>query len=169
MTDATVDDIEGGGGTKKKMSGKKLILFVALPAVLLLAGGGAAAFFLLGGAKHDEHGEHGAATKVEAPKEVVFFDLPEMLVNLNTAGRQTHYLKLQVALELNTPTAVPQVEKLLPRVVDGFQVFLRELRLEDLNGSTGMMRLKEELLIRINAALPDVVVEDVLFKEMLVQ
>ena len=109
-------------------------------------------------------------------KEVVFFDLPEMLVNLNSSGRQTNYLKLTVSLEIDDPLAVERLEKLverleklLPRIVDNFQVYLRELRVEDLSGSAGVYRLKEELLARVNAAVEPINVTDVLFKEMLVQ
>ena len=32
----------------------------------------------------------------------VFFDLKEMLVNLNTGGRKSHYLKISVSLEVDT-------------------------------------------------------------------
>jgi len=57
----------------------------------------------------------------------------------------------------------------MPRIIDNFQVYLRELRLEDLRGSAGMYRLREELLTRVVAAAQPVRVKDVLFKEMLIQ
>ena len=57
----------------------------------------------------------------------------------------------------------------MPRIVDNFQVYLRELRLEDLRGSAGLYRLREELLSRVNIAAQPAQVNDVLFKEMLVQ
>ena len=46
---------------------------------------------------------------------------------------------------------------------------LREMRVEDLSGSAGIYRLREELLDRVNVAARPVVVNDVLFREMLVQ
>jgi flagellar FliL protein len=46
---------------------------------------------------------------------------------------------------------------------------LRELRPEDFEGSTGMFRLKEELLRRINIAVAPIEVHDVLFNEVIVQ
>ena len=52
---------------------------------------------------------------------------------------------------------------------DSFQTYLRELRLDDLRGSAGMYRLREELLTRINVAVQPSKVSAVLFKEMLVQ
>ena len=57
----------------------------------------------------------------------------------------------------------------LPRVLDGFQTFLRELRPEDLEGSAGMARVKEELLRRITLAIQPPIVSDILFKEVIVQ
>ena len=57
----------------------------------------------------------------------------------------------------------------MPRIVDQFQVYMRELRVEDLNGSAGMARLKEELLMRVNAAVAPTQVRDVLFQQMIVQ
>jgi len=58
---------------------------------------------------------------------------------------------------------------LLPRIIDNFQVYLRELRVGDLKGSAGIYRLREELLTRVNSAIAPSKVKGVLFKEMLVQ
>ena len=62
-----------------------------------------------------------------------------------------------------------QIQPYLPRILDAFQVNLRELRPADLEGSSGLFRLKEELLRRINTAVYPARVEGVLFKEILVQ
>ena len=61
------------------------------------------------------------------------------------------------------------LEQVLPRVVDNFQVYLRELRAEDLRGSAGLYRLREDLLSRAQTAAAPADVRDVLFKEMLIQ
>ena len=63
----------------------------------------------------------------------------------------------------------PDIQPLLPRVEDLFQVYLRELRPADLEGSAGTYRLREELLKRVNIALHPAEVDAVLFKELLVQ
>ena len=79
-------------------------------------------------------------------------------------------MKLSVSLELKGgDEAVKALEPVMPRVVDQFQTYLRELRVEDLSGSAGMFRLKEELLRRVNMAIEPVQIQDVLFKEMIVQ
>ena len=164
---------------KKGLAGKKLILILA--PIVLLAGGGAGAFFtgaldgLLGKTEpamadgEQGEGEHAEEDRAKEAAEAVFFDLPEMLVNLNSDGRNQSFLKLSVSLELRGKADVKTMETVLPRVVDKFQVYLRELRIEDLSGSAGMQRLREELLLRVNSAVRRGTVKDVLFKEMLVQ
>ena len=149
---------------KRRLSGKKLVLFLALPALLVLGAGGN--YLGLFDPSPEVAGE---AQLEEDAKQVLFYDLPEILVNLNTGSKQSTYLKIRVALELDDPETISRVETLLPRVIDNFQVYLRELRREDLSGSAGIFRLKEELLLRVNAALHPARINDVLFKEMLVQ
>jgi len=172
MTDETVtEDIGDGIEAEAKpreggMSGKTLVLFIILPIVLVLGGAGGAYFAglldPLLGAKQEEE-------EVLAAGQTVFYDLPEMLVNLSSGGRKSSYLKISLSLELEDPAAMVRVDQVLPRIVDNFQVYLRELRIEDLNGSAGLQRLREELLLRVNTAVQPVVVRDVLFKEMLIQ
>lgn len=159
-------DNGGGGGGRKK-----LILFIALP-ILLILGVGAGAYFsgLLNGLLHKGAAE--AAKKDQQAAEVpatVFYDLPEILVNLNSSGRKQNFLKIRVSLELESALDVGKIEAVMPRIIDNFQVYLRELRVEDLQGSAGMLRLREELMDRVNNAVKPAKVNDVLFKEMLVQ
>ncbi len=146
---------------KKKLSGKRLTLFVILP--LLLIGGGAGADF--GGLL----GEGGGAAGTREAKTAIYYDLPELLVNLNSGGTRNVFLRLKVSLEIEDADAIERLDLVLPRIIDNFQVYLRELRLDDLNGSAGLFRLKEELLVRVNVAATPVRINDVLFREMIVQ
>jgi flagellar FliL protein len=157
---------------RRRFAGKTLVLFVIAP-LLLLGGVGAGAHFtgltakILGGDKHE--GEQKEQAAAQPAKPAVFYNLPEMLVNLNSAGRRTSFLKISVSLELENATDIPRIEAVMPRIVDNFQIYLRELRVEDLRGSAGLYRLREELLARVNNAAQPARVNDVLFKEMLVQ
>jgi flagellar FliL protein len=157
---------EGGEEPRRRaLSGKKLILFVIAPLVLLLLVGGGAAFFLLGGKKEEVHVEE----KPVVAKALVYYNLPEILVNLNAAGRRSSFLKMTISLELENPADIPKIQAVMPRIVDNMQSYLRELRAEDLKGSAGLFRLREELLARVNAAAQPAKVNDVLFQEVLVQ
>ena len=149
-----------------RFGGKKIVLFIILPLFVVVAAIGAVLF---SGLADGLLGKGGHAEKTPVVKPSVFFDMPELLVNLNTGGKRVSFLKLSVALELNDPTDIPKIQLLMPRLIDSFQVYLRELRLEDLRGSAGVYRLREDLLGRVNEAAKPVQVKDVLFKEMLVQ
>ncbi len=172
--DTELDEVEDGeegseeAPAKKKLSGKTIVLFICLPILVLAIGGGAGYYFFFAGGDEQEMAEGEHAEGADQGEQLVFYDLPEMLVNLNTGGRGNTYLKLKVAIELEDESSIELIEPVLPRVIDRFQVYLRELRVADLNGSAGMFHLKTELLRRINAAVP-VEVKDVLFKEMIVQ
>jgi flagellar FliL protein len=101
--------------------------------------------------------------------QTTFFEIPDIIVNLNTSGRKSAFLKIKISLEIADPADIDVINQMLPRIVDNFQVYLRELRIADLQGSAGMYRLHEELLRRVNIAVRPAKVRDVLFKEMLVQ
>ena len=169
-----LDALEGAdelaGGAKK--SGRKKLLMIVLP-IILLGGGGAGVWFsgladsFLGNTPEAEVAAQEQAAEPE--HGTVYYDLPQMLVNLSTSGRRTSFLKIVVSLELTSEADKTKLEEVLPRIIDNFQVYLRELRVEDLRGSAGLHRLREELLFRVNAAVSPTRVTDVLFREMLVQ
>lgn len=178
MAEEALDEMDDTGDEpeKKRVSGKRLIIFAAV-LVLVLVGGGVGAAFMLGlfGGEPPpaEETEAGAAQPAPPPQpqetRAFFFEVPDLIVNLNTSGRKSTFLKIKIALELEGPQDTDRINEVLPRIVDNFQVYLRELRVDDLNGSAGMYRLREELLRRVNLAARPVRVRDVLFKEMLVQ
>jgi flagellar protein FliL len=92
------------------------------------------------------------------------------LVNLsNTGGDRIQYLKVKIVLELGDATLTSQIQSAMPRVMDAFQTYLRELRPTDLDGSAGLYRLKEELTRRVNLAVAPSRINAVLFKEIVVQ
>ncbi len=119
-----------------------------------------------------EGGEHGGGEKKEGGKESAssgnFYEMPNMIVNLTGDNGKQRFLKISITLELNKKSDSKVIEAVLPRVTDHFQTYLRELRLDDLRGSAGLYRLRQELLDRVHSAA-GVDVKDVLFEEILVQ
>ena len=97
-----------------------------------------------------------------------FYEMPNMIVNLTGDNGKQRFLKISITLELNKKADSKAIEAVLPRVTDHFQTYLRELRLDDLRGSAGLYRLRQELLDRVHSA-SGVDVKDVLFEEILVQ
>jgi len=146
-----------------KLPSRKMMIIIAAALIVLGGGGGGAYFYFFKGAGHKEEAK-------PITKPAIFVDLPDVLVNLsNAANERTQYLKVKIVLELPTPEVVTEIQPLMPRVMDAFQTYLRELRPTDLDGSAGLYRLKEELTRRVNAAVAPNRVTAVLFKEIIVQ
>lgn len=144
-------------------SKRKLIIIAAAVLLLLGAGGGGWFFFF------NHHGEEKHA-EAPAPKPPVFVDVPDILVNLaGLPGERVQYLKIKVVLEVKDEPLVEKIKPTMPRLMDIFQTYLRELRATDLAGSAGLFRLKEELTKRVNAVISPGQVNAVLFKEVVVQ
>ncbi len=116
------------------------------------------------GKADDGYGDEGGGSDTGA-----FLPIPAMIVNLNTEDGTPRYLRLTVHLELADPSEKGEVEAVMPRVVDQFQTYLRELRVKDLRGSAGIYRLQMELLWRVNQAVEPIEIKDVLFQEILIQ
>ncbi|MCQ2966199.1 MAG: flagellar basal body-associated FliL family protein [Alphaproteobacteria bacterium] len=164
-----VEEGASSGGKSKK----KLILIV-LPLLVIIACGVGVFFsgmtenIVENKNKVDENliaeGEEGA------PKEGAYFVIPEVMVNLSNRGNQKPiYFKLNITLELGSQLDVAHAEKMLPRIVDSMQFYLREMRLEEIQGSMGTYRLKEEILGRLTKILAPAQVVDVLLKDIVVQ
>lgn len=169
---ASADEADLDELPSKKLSGKKLVLFVVLPLFLVIGGGGGLYFSgLLDGVLgiEKEHEEDHAQASEEEQGPGVFYDVPDMIVNLNESDRKQRFLKLSISLELDSQEDVTTLEAALPRVTDHLQTYLRELRLEDLKGSAGIYRIRQELLERVRTAIYPAKVRDVLFREILVQ
>jgi flagellar FliL protein len=166
------------GAAPAKRGGRKLALLAA-PAVLLVLGAGL--WFggilppLLGGPSEAATAE--AAAREPAVPQPAFVDVPEIIANLNAPGRRQSFVRLRARLEVARAEDVAAVNAAMPRLVDLFATYLREVRPEELRGSAGSHRLREELIARASIAVapearagsPPVRVTDVLFVEILVQ
>lgn len=176
-----------------KKSKLPLILMILLPILTLAIGGGVAYVmgFLSFGKKSEEHatndvkGEHkkesaanhsevkteshAGADDKEKPAGTVFHPLPEMMINLNTETGKVSYLKFQASLEIDDQKSIEKLQKVMPRIQDTIQVYVRELKVADLKSSIGIEKLRQELLKRIQLIAKDVKVFDILFPQMLTQ
>ncbi len=155
-------------GEERRQKIVKLVLLIGLP-VLVLSGAAAGVFFsglvdpLLGVSSEAEE-------EVFDPLEPGHFvEMDEMLINLAIGSRRSNFLKIRMSLELERASDEPELMAAMPRVVDGLNAFLRELRVEELQGTQGMKRFRKELLARVNEAARPAKVRDVLFKELLIQ
>ena len=151
----------------EKPSGRRKLILLAVPLALavLLAG-----LWFTGllprwlGLSHRQPAE-----TAQKPQEPIFIDLPEMVANLNGNPRRPSYVKLVARIEVARPEDADRIRQAMPRLQDLFQTYLREMRPEELRGSAGIYRLREELIARADAAAAPARVTDVLFTQMLIQ
>lgn len=163
-TEAEAETQGQGAAPKKHFISRKLIIIVA--AILLMLGGGGSSGYLyfLSNKTHEE--KHAPVTA----KPPTFVNVPEILVNLSSVGNdRAQYLKAQIVLEVSDPKIAEEIKPILPRVLDVFNTFLREMRSTDLEGSAGLYRLRDELTRRVNLAIAPSKINAVLFKEIIVK
>jgi flagellar FliL protein len=151
-----------------KKGGKMKLIIIAVPVLLL--GVGAGLWFTgilpgLLGMKKDEPEQQ----KVAKPVPPSFIDLPELVANLNSNPARPAYVKIVARLEIRHPDDVDKVRAVMPRLQDMMQTYLREMRPDELRGSAGTYRLREELIARANTAAAPARVADVLFSQLLIQ
>jgi flagellar FliL protein len=183
-----------GAPAKKKLP-LMFIIGGAVGAVVILGGGGTAAFLMLSphhppaadahgahgahhGGAHGAHGGHEGATTGppdphapvirDGPDGVVFYTLPDITVNMQTADGHPTFLKLKLTFELPDQDTADELTPGLPRLQDMFVSFLRELRPEDLSGSQGSFQLRQEIQRRVNLLIAPNHVNSVLIEEMLI-
>ncbi|HWV20137.1 MAG TPA: flagellar basal body-associated FliL family protein [Devosia sp.] len=170
-------EAEAGGEAPAKKGVNKLFIIIGAAALVVLLAGAGLFFFMSSGSSapaadaHSASGEHGAAAGEHGAGAVdtFIFNLEPMMVNLQSVDGVQNYMKLTVALEVANESMMTEIQPRLAKVVDAFQVYMRELRKSDLEGSAGVYRLKEELLRRVNLAVYPARIESILFKEILVQ
>lgn len=181
------DGEEGEGAPAKKKLPMKLMLIAGAAALVVLGGGGGAAFIFLKPkpdaahaakakksekkgkdekGKKDDKGGPGQVT--EGPDGVLYYTMPDVVVNMQTADGRPTFLKLKLTLELPDQATVDTLDPNMPRLQDMFQTFLRELRPEDLSGSQGSYQLRMEILRRVNLVIAPSKANAVLIEEMLI-
>jgi flagellar FliL protein len=167
------------GGAAPKGGGKKKLVLLLLPVLLLGAGAGLWFTGILPGLLGMGAPAQQAAAEPALPPPPTpgFVDLPEIVSNLNAPGRRASFVRLRARLEISDAAQAAAVQAAMPRLQDLFATYLREVRPEELRGSAGSHRLREELIARATIALaaeprgsaPALRVTDVLFTEILVQ
>ena len=153
----------------EKKGGKKKLVIIAVPVLLIAIGAGLWFTGILPGMLGMNHPAAAEHEKEGAKGAPVFIELPEMVANLNVGARRTSFVKLKARIELSRPEDQAAFLAAQPRIIDLFQTYLRDMRPEELRGSAGSYRLREELIARASLAAAPARVVDVLFTELLIQ
>ena len=151
-----------------KSGGKLKLILLAAPILLLGVGAG---LWFTGTLPHLLGMDRAAQAAAEAakPPTPIYIDLPEIIANLNSNPQRPSYVKLTARVEVLKPEDVDKVKAAMPKLQDLFLTYIRDMRPEDLRGSAGTYRLREELIARANLAAAPARITDVLFTQMLIQ
>ena len=160
---------EGHSTGPAAKSGRLKLIILAAPILLIVLGAGLWFTGILPrvlGMEHNAHGGHEEAKPAAPP---VFVDVPELVANLNGNPNRPSFVKLLARIEIAKAEDAERIRAAMPRLQDMFQTYLREMRPEELRGSAGTYRLREELVARANIVLAPVRINDILFIQLLVQ
>ena len=155
------EDVEEGASPPKRQLPLKLIL--------LASGAGGAADWRCRHRLCDFRSQQGNAGRRGAGQGTHFPRCAGSAGESRRGTERSQYLKIKIVLDLPDAALTPQMQAAMPRLMDAFQTYLRELRATDLDGSAGLYRLKEELTRRVNASISPGRINAVLFKEIVVQ
>ncbi|MFN3207693.1 MAG: flagellar basal body-associated protein FliL [Roseovarius sp.] len=157
------DTEEPGEETPKKKS--KLPLIIGL--VLALAGGGGGFFAVYSGMILGEESADGQSAELLPPKvkdmpDVAFVPVEPLVISV--AGNGVSHLRFRAQLEVRSAHQA-EVEKLMPRVVDVLNSFLRAVAVEDLSNNAALVRLRAQMLRRVQVVTGGDRVNDLLIME----
>lgn len=173
------DELEFDDALEEEESkGKKGMILLVL--LLLLIGAGAGLYFTgmldslmpqneVEVVENAEEKTTSAASNKKEPLEVVYYELPHIMANLNPGSATPSFIKTTITIEAPNQETVSRLQAIQPKVMDVINTYIRELRPGDLKGSAGTQRLREEIMMRINKTLDPDEISNVLFKEILIQ
>lgn len=157
------EDIETEAEEPPKKKSKKGLL-VGLVLALLGAGGGFAAVqmgFIGGAAEEEEHADDHIEVAPLPP--IAFVPLDPLIISLSGHGSSRH-LRFAAQLEV-PPDYVAEVEAIKPRIVDVLNGYLRAVETADLEDPGALIRLRAQMLRRIQVVAGEGRVRDLLIME----
>ncbi len=142
----------------------KMPLIIGL--VLALAGGGGGFFavysgMILGADMAGDHADEHVEEMVDLP-DVAFIPVDPIVVSLNSTT--TKHLRFRAQLEVPSQYQ-SEVETILPRVVDVLNSYLRALEPADIEAPAALVKLRAQMLRRIQIVTGSGRVRDLLVME----
>ena len=160
---------DGPEQDEEAVAEKRKMLFVMGLALCLIVGATTAAYFSDRIVHMIESSGARQVANVEDGPAPTFYDLPQISVNLHNVIDRVTYMKIRLCLELGSENDMPKVEARMPYLMDDLHLYLRELRVQELEGAQGLQRLRKQLFSRVVTMTAPARVETLLFKEMMVQ
>lgn len=146
---------------KKKGKGKLIIILVL---VVVLAGGGFVGYKMM--AKTPPPEEDPVKEQVKKEEVPVLFPMEPFVVNLADKGR---YLKLNLQLELVDKQFEELAQQKVPPIRDAIITLISSKSAKSISTPEGKFQLKDEILMRVNAAVGQDIFKNVYFTEFVMQ
>jgi flagellar FliL protein len=143
-------------------SHRKKSLFIGMAVVALLSGVGAM-YWKFRTTISENAKSINNTQSMFIPMDVITVNLRQGVEN-NAA-----WLKVKVTLEVSGKSNHDIVMQMMPKLIDIFQTYLKELRKNDLDGSFGIYKIKDEMTMRINSILYPAKIEAILFQDFMIQ
>ena len=149
------------GKLAAKLAGKMKYIIIAA-VVLVLAGAGTGLYFMGFFTVHKSY-----ETSMQLPGAPVYYEMKTMTVNLKpSAQRARPFIRLTLQVELQGESAKKAFIDNETKIVDTMQTHLRGVQYEELNGTEGTERLREDLTIIINRIIQPERAITVLYKDI---
>jgi flagellar FliL protein len=148
--------------TTTPVPGKSMKIPIVLGLVLALAGGGAGFFATFGGLILPGGDAKNAMVPASLP-DIAFVPVEPMLINLGSGSASRH---LRFTSQIEVARAYhADVQLLLPRIQDVLNSYLRAVELDELANPTSLVRLRAQMLRRIQIVTGEGRVRDLLITE----
>ena len=146
-----------------KKSGKPMLIGVILAA--LLGGGGFFAVFsgMILAPQSDMVSAEKTMKAAEPLPIVAFVPVDPLVINLGKGSTNRH-LKFRAQLEVE-PASIDEVKTMLPRVTDVLNGYLRAIEISELEEPTALIKLRAQMLRRIQIVTGEGRVRDLLIME----
>ena len=159
------EEIDEDEEAPKKSSKMPLILGV----VLALVGGGGGFFAVSSGmllGSDTEMAEEEIAPELEALPDIAYVPVAALTVSLGSGTEMKH---LRFRAQIEVPAVYkPDVELILPRIVDVLNSYLRALKVADIESPAALTRLRGQMLRRIKVVTGQERVNDLLVMEFVI-
>jgi flagellar FliL protein len=98
-----------------------------------------------------------------ATEPISFVALDPLIISLSSDGGRTH-LRFSAQLEV-APEFATEVEMVKPRIVDVLNSYLRAVKIEELDDPTSLMKLRSQMLRRVQIVTGEGRIKDLLIME----
>lgn len=155
---------------KNKFSRKQIIIFSSITGSVILVVLGILGYLFLRSPEEQESIEKQTQKRtIKRPQDIIIYEFPDITVDLNSTGNKRTFLKAGFRFELEKAADEKIIEALTPRIMDSFLSYLRQQKLEDFEKPHYLEKIREDLLLRLNAITHPIKVPFLLYREHIIQ